>query len=193
VLSSCAIHKDFPFICFASGCIKQQFNLKPFKKRMQIAINGRKKRLNASFSHSKKNTNKANTNSYSSPKIETVKDSILKDSVIRQSSFGFGASSDTVIRIYYADLTDSVLKKHKNFIKAFVKRSSVKSFSEITLTDFFSEEGFTDKSIKIDIEKYLIDIGVSKHRLFWRRNKRVKIEDSTKKPKNLLYLEIHFY
>ena len=49
LVSSCAIHKEFPFICFASGCVKQQFNMKPFKKRMQIAINARKRKINVVF------------------------------------------------------------------------------------------------------------------------------------------------
>ena len=114
----------------------------------------------------------------------------MKDSVTQQTVFGVMAITDTVIKIYYRDLSDSVLGKYKAFIKAFVKRSSIKSISEISLTDFFSEEGFTDKSIKEDIEKYLIGIGISKHRLFWRRNKRIKSQ--TDKSKKLLYLEIRF-
>ena len=189
LVSSCAIHKEFPFICFASGCVKQQFNMKPFKKRMQIAISGRKRRINASLSSSKNKKSKPNYPSNDIPKIETAKDSTLKDSVIQQTVFGV---TDTVIKIYYLELTDSVLRKHKAFIKAFVKRSSIKSIAEISLTDFFSEDGYTDKSIKADIEKYLIDIGISKYRLFWRRNKRIKTKEQTTHFKKLVYLEIRF-
>ena len=156
---------------------------------MQIAISGRKRRINASLSSSKNKKSKPNYPSNDIPKIETAKDSTLKDSVIQQTVFGV---TDTVIKIYYLELTDSVLRKHKAFIKAFVKRSSIKSIAEISLTDFFSEDGYTDKSIKADIEKYLIDIGISKYRLFWRRNKRIKTKEQTTHFKKLVYLEIRF-
>ena len=35
--------------------------------------------------------------------------------------------------------------------------------------------------------------GISKHRLFWRKSKRLQAEDSPKKSKYLLHLEIRFY
>ena len=87
------------------------------------------------------------------------------------------------------------LKKRKNkvFIKSFIKRIGVKHISEISLTDYYSVEGNDAKSIKSDIANYITNNGVSKHRLFWRKNKRLKLDDLAKNPKNLLYLEIHFY
>ena len=73
---------------------------------MQIAISGRKRRINASLSSSKNKKSKPNYPSNDIPKIETAKDSTLKDSVIQQTVFGV---TDTVIKIYYLELTDSVL------------------------------------------------------------------------------------
>lgn len=166
--------------------------MKPLKKRMQIAFGGKKRKLKASIGSS--NNNKKNL-SYSknyNPKTITPQDSTVKDSVIERSRFNSIALLDTVIRIYYKDLTDSSLNKYKVFIKSFVARIGSHQISDISLTDFYSEDGFVNTSIKADIEKYLLTIGVSKHRLFWQNNRRVKLEGSGEKPKKLLYLEIRF-
>jgi hypothetical protein len=195
VFSSCAIHNKFPFICFVPECIKGQFDMKPFRKKMQIAMVGKKRKFKMSFSNSKNSKNK---NSYSkndnSKKVTSI-DSLAKDSTIIEEypSSGSLAILDTVVKIYYQDLTDSLLNKHKEFIKSFIKRIGAKHISEISLTDFYSVEGHDSKSIKSVIANYITNTGVSKHRLFWRKSKRIRLEDSNKKSKNLLYLEIHFY
>lgn len=192
VFSSCAIHNKFPFICFNSGCVKKQFSMKPLKKRMQIALGGKKRKLKASVASSNNNKTSSSYSKNYNSKTATPQDSTVKDSVIERSRFNSIALLDTVIRIHYKDLTDSSLNKYKLFIKSFVVRVGPNKISDISLTDFYSEDGFTDKSIKFDIEKYLLIIGVSKHRLFWRNNKRVKLKCSGEKPKKLLYLEIRF-
>jgi hypothetical protein len=193
VFSSCAIHNKFPFICFKSGCVKQQFSMKPLKKRMQIALGGKKKKLKASAASSKTNNrNHSYSENYNKRTILPL-DSTVKDSVIEPSRANSWSSMDTVIRIYYKDLTDSTLEKYKHIIKSFVTRVGLNKISDVSLTDFYSEEGFTEKSIKSDIEKYLFTIGVSRHRLFWRQNKRIKLPGPDEKPKTLLYMEIGFH
>lgn len=175
--------------------MKQQFGMKPLKKRIQIAINGKKKKFKSSQGSSKNSY--ANTTSTSKdykrkPPLES--DSPLSDTIIDRSQREFSfAIMDTVVRIYYADLTDSLLNKNKEILKLFVARVGVNHISEISLTDFYSLDGFTDISIKSDIEKYILGIGVSKHRLFWRRNKQIKLKNDEKKTKKLLYLEIRFH
>lgn len=50
LLSSCAIHKDFPFICFRWGCFAKQVGLpsgKAIKKQVQINAKVRKKKREA--------------------------------------------------------------------------------------------------------------------------------------------------
>ena len=193
VLSSCAIHHEFPFICFRGGCVKQQFGMKPLKKRIQIALGGKKRKLKTSLAGSKSTKRYPSySKNYDSQK-PTPRDSTVRDSIVEQvraNSFGL---MDTVIRIYYKDLTDSVFIKYKMLIKSYVARVGPNKITDISLTDFYSEDGFTDASIKSDIEKYLLIIGVSKHRLFWRQNKKVKLSGSGEKLKKLLYIEIGFH
>ncbi len=195
MFSSCAIHHEFPFICFVPDCVKGQFDMKPLKKKMQIALGGKKRKLKMSLTTSKSKKKQASYSKSYDPKKPsiTARDSAIIDSVIAEELSGSFTVLDTVIRINYQDLTDSVLNKHKLFIKAFIKRTGTMHISEISLTDFYAVDGYTTKSIKSDIEDYIMHNGVSKHRLFWRKNKRIKLGDSFKKPKNLLYLEIHFY
>ncbi len=192
LFGSCAIHNKFPFICFNSGCVKQQFSMKPLKKRMQIALGGKKRKLKASVSASKNNKRNASYPKNYNSKIATPTDSTLNDSVIDPGISNSFALLDTVIRIHYKALTDSSLNQYKAIIKSFVARVGPNKISDISLTDFYSEDGFSTISIKADIETYLLTIGVSRHRLFWRNNKRVKLEGSGEKPKKLLYLEIRF-
>lgn len=169
--------------------------MKPLKKRIQIALGGKKRKMKASVNGSKNNKNYPSYSKKYNPQKATPADSVnmVKDSIIDVSSGNSWALLDTVIRIYYKDLTDSTLNKYKHVIKSFVARVGANKISDISLTDYYSENGFTDKSIKPDIEKYLLDIGVSKHRLFWRQNKRVKLPGTGEKPKKLLYVEIGFH
>ncbi len=167
--------------------------MKPLKKRMQIALGGQKRKLRASASGSKNSKKQPSFSKKYDPRTSAPPDSTIKDSVVEQSRTNSWALMDTVIRIYYKDLTDSTLKKYKYVIQSFVARVGAHKISDISLTDFYSEDGFTDKSIKSDIEKYLLTIGVSRHRLFWRQNKRVKLPGTGEKPKKLLYMEIGFH
>ncbi|MBK8368591.1 MAG: hypothetical protein IPL10_14595 [Bacteroidetes bacterium] len=165
------------------------------KRKMQMAMGGKKRKFKSSLSSSRNNKKNNSSSKNYNPKKVSPTDSLIKDSTIvaENSSGGSLALLDTVVRIYYQDLTDSAFNKHKVFIKSFIKRIGVKHISEISLTDYYSVEGNDAKSIKSDIANYITNNGVSKHRLFWRKNKRLKLDDLAKKPKNLLYLEIHFY
>lgn len=195
MFSSCAIHNKFPYICLLPSCFLGQFDMKPLKKRMQIAIKGKKRKMNASQSNSQKNRNKSNYSADYNTKKVSPNDVTITDS-ITDKSIGFSiAIVDTVIRIYYLDLSDSTMIKNKKLIKSYITRIGINKISEISLSDFYSYEDpekHKSESIKAVIGKYLVDVGVSKHRLFWRKNKRLKPKESTHNPKNLVYLEIRF-
>lgn len=169
--------------------------MKPLKKKMQIAMGGKKRKFKASMASSKNNKKSPDYSKNYNPKKVASSDSLANDSTIVED-YPIGgplAILDTVIKIYYQNLTDSVLNTHKAFIKSFIKRIGAKHISEISLTDYYSAEGYDSKSIKSDIANFITNTGVSKHRLFWRKNKRLKLESPDKKPKNPLYLEVHFY
>lgn len=195
MFSSCAIHNKFPFICLLPGCIKQQFDMKPLKKRIQISISGKKRKLNAFQSNSVRRQNKSNYSSNYSPKKLAPYDSTIRDSVVDKNIKLSLAIVDTVIRIYYLDLSDSTMIKNKKLIKSYITRIGINKISEISLSDFYSfedPEKHESISVKTVIGKYLVDVGVSKHRLFWRKNKCLKSSESPNKYKNLVYLEIRF-
>ena len=170
--------------------------MKPLKRKMQMAMGGKKRKFKSSLSSSKNNkrnnSSSKNYDSKNTPSDTTAKNTV-KDTIIDQGRPNSLALMDTVIRIYYQDLTDSILNRYKAVIKSFVNRTGRDRITDISLTDFYSEDGFTDASIKSDIEKYLMAIGVSKHRLFWRKNRRVKLQGTGDKPKKLLYVEIGFH
>lgn len=195
MFSSCAIHNKFPYICLLPGCIKQQFNMKPLKKRIQISISGKKRKFNSSVSSSKSKRIKSPYSSDYNPKKSFQADSTITDS-IDDNSIGLSlAIVDTVIRIYYLDLSDSTMIKNKKIIKSYITRIGIHKISEISLSDFYSfedPEKHKSESVKAVIGKYLVDVGVSKHRLFWRKNKRLKSLGLPDKNKNLVYLEIRF-
>jgi hypothetical protein len=193
VLGSCAIHHEFPFICFRGGCVKQQFSLKPFKKRLQASM-GRKRLKFSSSKSSRKRTNSPDgkTRSYDQNDEKlTGKKKAETDSIIAigpERTFGM---VDTVIRIYYADLSDSTLNRQKAIISSYVKRTGAKNITEILLTDIYSRketDSDENSSLKKEIGKYLLDIGVSKHRVYRRRNEH--LHDKSGKYKERLYLEV---
>lgn len=193
MFSSCAIHNKFPFICFFPGCIKSQFDTKQLRKKMKIAMGGKMRKFKMSVASSKNNNKNYSYSKKYNSKNSTTRDSVLSDTVIKRDAFGGSfALLDTIIRIYYKDLTDSVLNKHKAFIKAFIVRTGINHISEVSFTDFYSNEDGINKSIKPNMSSYLMSIGLSKHRLFWRKNKHIKLPDILSKPGCLIYLEIRF-
>ena len=194
LFSSCAIHHEFPFICFKSSCIKQQFSLKPLKRKIQLATGGKRRKTKGSQGSSNRYSKNPSYVKSSVFKKSNATDSTKKDSssIIEPIGKGF-ALMDTVIRIYYEGLTDSVLNHYKKVIKSFVARNGTDHISEISLSDFYSEDGYTEVSVKSDIGDYLLNIGVSKYRLFLAKNKRLKPENNAHWPKKLLYLEIRFH
>ena len=194
LFSSCAIHHEFPFICFKGSCVIQQFSLKPLKKKMQIAFGGKKRKSSPSQNSSKSISRKSSPSKDYDFKNKTSTDSTRRDSSANAAIDGNGlAIMDTVVRIYYEGLTDSVLNKYKKIIQSFVSRTGTNHISEISLTDYYSKEGFTEVSVKSDIGDYLLKIGVSKYRVLWSKNKRLKPENEAHWPKKLLYLEIRFH
>jgi hypothetical protein len=195
MFSSCAIHKEFPYICLLPSCFLGQFDMKPLKKRIQIAIKGKKRKLNASISGSQNKRIKSNYASTYNSKKTFFTDTTVKDSTVVKRIDVSLAITDTVIRIYYLDLSDTTLIRNKKLIKSYISRIGINKITEVSLSDFYTLEDPDDhksESIKSTIGKYLVDIGVSKHRLFWRKNKRLKSKELNHKPKNLLYLEIRF-
>lgn len=194
LLSSCAIHHEFPFICFKGSCVKQQFSLKPLKRKIQLATGGKRKKIKGSQNSTNRYSKNSSYAKSSDLKKSNSTDSTRKDTstIIEPIGKGF-ALMDTVIRIYYEGLTDSVLNNYKKVIKSFVSRNGTDHISEISLSDFYSEDGYTEVSVKSDIGDYLLNIGVSKYRLFLAKNKRLKPENNAHWPKKLLYLEIRFH
>lgn len=157
-------------------------------------MGGKKRKLKSSQSSSTSVARNFSGSKNFSSQTQVAKDSNSKDSLMSEQLSGKGiALMDTVVRIYYEGLTDSVLNQYKKIIQSFISRNGTDHISEISLTDYYSEDGYTEVSVKTDIGNYLMTIGVSKYRLFWSKNKRLKPENETHWPKKLLYLEIRFY
>jgi len=157
-------------------------------------MGGRKRKQRVSQAGSNRNSKNPSYSKSDNVRKSTVTDSARVDTSIVSDINGKGlALMDTVVRIYYEGLTDSVLNNYKKIIQSFVSRVGSDHISEISLADFYSEDGYTEVSVKTDIGNYLLNIGISKYRLFWSKNKRLKPENNTHWPKKLLYLEIRFH
>lgn len=196
VFSSCAIHHEFPFICFRAGCVKQQFSLKPFKKKLQASMGRKRIKSSASKSGKRRNSSPDGGNrSYDQNEEQpNNKNKTEDDSIIGLNPGKTIGTIDTVIRIYYAGLNDSILNRQKAVINSYVKRTGAKNISEISLTDIYSRketDSDENSSLKKAIGKYLLDIGVSKHRVYRRSNEHLK--DKAGKYKERLYLEIRIH
>jgi len=154
---------------------------------------GKKKKRHKTKSNSKQRAGDPDRSEEVVQKVILTGDSLVRDSVIyRDPSGGPLAAIDTVLQIYYLNLNDSILRHYKQVLKSFITRTGTKHISEVALTDFYSESGTDDTSIKQAIGEYLMENGISKHKLFWRKE-RVKTPEFQPKTKNLLYLEIRFH
>lgn len=179
---SCAIHDKFPYICFYPQCVKQQFSLKPLKRNLQLAL-GNKKR-------SKSSSQKKNKAAVANTKQQQSKNE--QDSVIVNKEAGL-SQLDTVIRIYYHNLNDSLIRVYNKLIQSFVNRVGANRISEVVLTDVYADNG-TDALSRYQVFFNSVNVaGVFKHKIFKARNHYLKPEGNLNKPGKLLYLEIRFH
>jgi hypothetical protein len=152
---------------------------------MQASL-GRKRR--------KSSSQKSDKRPYASPDVKPGKNGTQNDSITGTDPKKTIGTVDTVIRIYYAGLNDSILNRQKTIINSYVKRTGAKNITEISLTDIYSRketDSDENSSLKKEIGKYLLDIGVSKHRVYRRRNGH--LHDKSGKYKERLYLEVRIH
>jgi hypothetical protein len=152
---------------------------------MQASL-GRKRRRSSA--------QKSDKRSYSSTEVNDKKNKPENDSVFVIEPRKTVGIMDTVIRIYYVDLNDSILSRQKAVINSYVKRTGAKNITEISLADIYSKketDSDENSSLKKEIGKYLLDIGVSRHRVYRRRNEH--LHNKTGRYKERLYLEIRIH
>ncbi len=139
----------------------------------------------------KSSSQKSDKKVYNSPDLKPKKNATETDSIIAIEAKKRFGQEDTVIRIYYANLNDSILSRQKLLINSYIKRTGTKNIVEISLTDMYSRKEVNsdeNSSLKKEIGKYLMDIGVSKHRVYRRSNEH--LHDKNGKYKERLYLEV---
>ena len=94
--------------------MRQQFSLKPLKRKIQLATGGKRRKIKGSQSHLSRYSKNPSYDKARDFKKSNSSDSTRKDTsnFIEPTGKGF-ALMDTVIRIYYEGLTDSVLNNYK--------------------------------------------------------------------------------
>lgn len=162
VLNSCAIHKEFPFICFASGCVKKQFNMREIKagiKRMKGEASARKR---------KRNKNKPDLN-HTEASAETKKNT---DTVEVEKPMKFSlVKQDSLITIHYSAKDDLMSAEDQLFLKQYVAKTNTSKVIEIFIQEFYDENQKVKTSRANNIKTYLISLGVPKEKLTIKNSK----------------------
>lgn len=161
-LNSCAIHKKFPFICFASGCVKEQFKVREIKagiKRM---------RGEASLRKRKRNKGKSDLNHVeASAETKTIADTVnveqsMKFSLVKQ---------DTLITIQFSSKDEIISAEDQLFLKHYMAKTNTSKIIEIFIQEFY-DENQTVKTNRVNaIKLYLISLGVPKEKLTVKNSK----------------------
>lgn len=155
-LNSCAIHKEFPFICFAKGCVKEQFKVREIKamtKRMKGKANLRKRKRNKTNS----DINHAEVN------METKK---ITDTTEAEQSIQFSlVRQDTLITMQYEATNDLISIKDQLFLKQYIAKTNTQKIIEIFIQEFYDENQKDKKVRENNIKMYLISLGVPKEKI----------------------------
>ncbi len=171
---SCAFHREFPFICYAKACVKEQWQFKgiknAFRKGKRKLGLGKKKPY---VENDRKKGKKGSSDNSEANRREAVKDSInnaAKDSI---SNLKFGKSAiDTVIVIYFKNESDSLSEADQLFLKNFFIHHK-KKITEIDIVEFYDPSVHTAKLFRRkNVKKYLLNIPISKQLIVLRRYKK---------------------
>lgn len=174
LLNSCAIHKKFPFICFASGCVKEQFKVREIKagiKRMKGEASVRKRR---------RNKNKPDIN-HIEASAETKK---TTDTVLVENPMKFSLENqDTLITIQFSPKDDLISTEDQLFLKHYIAKSNTNKIIEIFIQEFYDENQTVKANRANTIKLYLISLGVPKEKL--------TVKNSKEELKNYVEILVH--
>lgn len=144
LLSSCAIHNKFPFICFRSGCVKVAFGIyqiKAWKKNRQGKAQVRKNKANAkaSLKSKKDKLNGGNSPNYSTSDTTTYSKGI--PAVCNQLKLVFFKSTkrknqktDTLI-IGFTDFENEINALDKVQIDGYLQKHTRDDIIKVKLCD----------------------------------------------------------
>src|SRR6476661_6859525 len=156
---SCVVHDKFPFICFRSGCVKQAYNLKGFKKRIngQLALKARKRDAARAKNEKEKN---ANANSQKQAGDSQNENELSYASKVVYSKF--------FLRFYFVrdtvDFTDSVIifytSEHRDITEAdkprlehFIKKLPANKVTRVDIRQIDTNESKEDLHLVISRQK----------------------------------------
>jgi hypothetical protein len=161
-LNSCAIHKEFPFICFASGCVKEQFKVREIKagiKRMKGEASVRKR---------KRNKNKPDIN-HTEASVETKK---ITDTVLVENPMKFSlVKQDTLITIQFSSKDEIISAEDQLFLKHYIAKTNTSKIIEIFIQEFYDENQTVKTNRANTIKLYLISLGIPKEKLTIKNSK----------------------
>ena len=161
-LNSCAIHKKFPFICFASGCVKEQFKVREIKagiKRMKGEASLRKRKRNKS----KSDINHVEANA----ETKTIADTV---NVEQSMKFSF-VKQDTLITIHFSANDELISTEDQLFLKNYFAKTNTSKIIEIFIQEFYDENQKVKTLRANHIKLYLINLGVPKEKLTIKNSK----------------------
>lgn len=182
LLSSCAIHNTFPFICFRKGCIKNQWHLREMKASLKLMKGNANKRKQIREAKNRKINHEdvdvaPGDYSFKEEEYKQKNDSVLT------VNFKAGESAiDTIIIINYNSQQQSISGKDSLFIKQYVEKNQAEMFEVIVVQEYiFPNSQEKNLKRKEKLVFYLEQLGIKKRIISSQRKNHLYDEESSEK------------
>lgn len=182
LLSSCAIHNTFPFICFRKGCIKNQWHLREMKASLKLMKGNANKRKQIREAKNRKINHEdvdvaPGDYSFKEEEYKQKNDSVLT------VNFKAGESAiDTIIIVNYNSQQQSILGKDSLFIKQYVEKHQAEMFEVIVVQEYiFPNSKEKNLKRKEKLVFYLEQLGIKKRIISSQRKNHLYDEESSEK------------
>lgn len=184
LLTSCAIHNTFPFICFRKGCIKNQWHLRELKASLKLAKGEANKRKQIrEAKNRKRNPEQVNiaqedyTFEENEEEYKTKTDSVLTFSIKAGQS-----SLDTIIIVNYQPGQESIPEKDSLFIEQYVERHQTHMFEVVVVQEsVFPNLGRKTDRRKEKMVAYLEKLGIKKRIISSQRRNHLYDKESSER------------
>jgi len=183
LFTSCAIHKEFPFICFNRGCVKDQWNIpklrhnvKIFRKQTVAKIYKKKNKNNHLESRTEINIAKVYKDSLRVPKSTKAK---TPDSIIVHEPINKKNTIDTLanlskknnLTINYPFNDANISEEDRKKVEKYFEYIDVKNISKIIVRGYTDNLGSSSYNKNLSdqrakkIYEYLIKLGIPSSKL----------------------------
>lgn len=162
--SSCAFHKEFPFICFLKGCVAKQWHLNDLKatiKGMKGQANKRKQKREAK-ARKRRGEKEDDVEAVTNNKDKTEPDKIESPKRYQDSVLSLKPKKgiDTLITVNYLNEDDSLHSSDKIFLMSYIQKNGLEKISEITIQEYLYDDGRKRNNRTKELRNYFKELKV---------------------------------